>query len=298
VTSSSVLVPDNIVEAIAGANVASYDADGFPTGDVSSIRFYVPPYMGAGAGFEVMARMPALEVCQLPTAGFDHVRAYLPAGVTLCNAAGVHDASTAELAVGLILASLRGIDGFARAMPAGEWRHDARPALADRRVLVVGAGGIGRALARRLHGFECDVLLVGRTARDTVRGADELDGLLPTADVVVLAVPLDESTRGLVDAAFLARMRDGALLVNVSRGQVVVTEALAAEVASGRLQAALDVVDPEPLPVDHALWRTPGVLISPHVGGNSTAFLPRIRRLVAEQVERWRRGEHLANVVS
>jgi phosphoglycerate dehydrogenase-like enzyme len=207
----------------------------------------------------------------------------------------VHDASTAELAVGLILARLRRIDDMARAMPSGEFMHDRYDALADKRVLIIGAGGIGQALARRLEGFECDIALVGRTARDGVCAREELASLVPSADVIVIAVPLDDTTRMLVDAEFLARMRDGALLVNVARGPIVETEAILAE--AGRLSFALDVTDPEPLPADHPLWRAPGVLISPHVGGNTTAFLPRIGRLVREQLDRWESGSPLSHVI-
>jgi phosphoglycerate dehydrogenase-like enzyme len=291
-----ILVEDYIASALTGDDVGSY-VD-VPAGDVSGVRFYVPPYMGTPAGFEVMTQMPALEVCQLPTAGFEHAFAYIPDGVTVCNAAGVHDASTAELAIGLILTSLRELDTFARAMPEGKWLAGNGISLADRRVLVVGAGGIGTALRRRLEPFECEVTVVGRTARDGVHGIAEIEELLPHADIVVLAVPLNDSTRGIVDHAFLARMRDGALLVNVARGGVVATDELVAEVTSGRLRAALDVTEPEPLPADHPLWRLPGAYIAPHVGGDSTAFIPRIQRLVGDQVGRWRRGEVLRNVVA
>jgi phosphoglycerate dehydrogenase-like enzyme len=243
-----------------------------------------------------MARMPALQVVQLLTAGYDHALPLVPPGVTLCNAAGVHDASTAELALALILASQRGIDEFARAMPTGEWRHGRRASLADRSVLVIGAGGVGRAVASRVRAFEADAILVGRSARVGVRGVDELPDLLPVSDIVVVAVPLDETTRGLVDAAFLARMPDDALLVNVARGPIVDTGALLRE--AGRLRAALDVTDPEPLPPDHPLWDQPGVLVSPHVGGNTSAFLPRAQRLVADQWERWARNEPIQHIVS
>jgi len=245
--------------------------------------------------------MPSLKVAQTLTAGVDDVRPLVPAGVTLCNARGVHDASTAELAVALVLASLRGIPDFVR--DAGGWDGRRRDALADRTVLIVGYGSVGAAVERRLAGFECEVLRVARTARegsddvDAVHGMDELDDLLTAADVVILTVPMTEETRGLVDAAFLSRMPDGAVLVNVSRGPVVRTDALLAEVASGRLRAALDVTDPEPLPPEHPLWSCPNVLISPHVGGNTTAFLPRAMRLVAEQVRRHVEGRPLLNVI-
>ena len=264
-----IVLPCEIAGYVGRDDVVVWDGD--PVSPPAETRFYVPSYMAGEWAFGAMAQMPHLEVCQLPTAGFEHAMAHLPAGVTLCNAAGVHDASTAELAVGLILARLRRIDDMARAMPAGEFIHDRYDALADKRVLVVGAGGIAQALARRLEGFECEVTLVGRTARP------------------------DDTTRGLVDSAFLASMRDGALLVNVARGAIVDTDAMLAE--AGRLSFALDVTDPEPLPPEHPLWRAPNVLISPHVGGNTTAFLPRIGRLVREQVERWESGSPLAGVI-
>lgn len=288
-----IVLPREIAEHVGRADIVVWDGD--PHDPPVDTRFYVPSYMAGEWAFDCMARMPRLEVCQLPTAGFEHALAHLPAGVTLCNAAGVHDASTAELAVGLILARLRRLDDMARAMPEGRFLHDRFDALADKRVVIIGAGGIGQALARRLEGFECDVVLVGRSERAGVRSIADLDGILPSADVVVLAVPLDESTRRLVGAEFLARLRDGALVVNVARGGIVDTDAVLREI--GRLSFAFDVTDPEPLPPEHPLWRAPGVLISPHVGGNTTAFLPRIGRLVAEQVSRWESGEPLRNIV-
>lgn len=261
------------------------------------VVFYVPRYMGPTEDLALMSVMPHLKVVQLLTAGFDTALGHLPPGVTLCNAGGVHDASTAELAVGLILSSLRGIDDFVRTMPSGGWLHAKREALADKRVLIIGAGGVAQALRSRLSPFEVDVELVGRTGRPGVHAAAALPDLLGRADVVVLAVPLDDSTRGLVDTPFLARMRDGALLVNIARGPVVDTDALVAAVASGRIRAALDVTEPEPLPPGHPLWTLPGVLISPHVGGNTTAFLPRARRLVADQLVRFVEGRPLQSVV-
>ena len=288
-----IVLPREIADHAGRDDVIVWDGD--PVTPPASTRFYVPSYMAGEWAFEAMRLMPDLEVCQLPTAGFEHALAHLPEGVTLCNAAGVHDASTAELAVALILARLRRIDDMARAMPAGEFIHDRYDALADKRVVIVGAGGIGQALARRLEGFECEVVLVGRTAREGVRARAELDELVREADIVVIAVPLDDSTRSLVDGPFLARMRDGALLVNVARGAIADTDAILAE--AGRLNFALDVTDPEPLPSEHPLWRAPGVLISPHVGGNTTAFLPRIGRLVREQLQRWESGSPVRNVI-
>ncbi len=265
---------------------------------LDEVVFYVPRYMGPVEDLALMTGMPNLQVVQLLTAGYDNALSFLPPGVTLCNAGGVHDASTAELAVGLVIASLRGLDDFARAMPQGTWVYARREALADKRVLVIGAGGIGRALRARLEPFETEVILVGRTARPGVHASSDLQALLPGADVVILAVPLTDETHGMAGTEFLAHMADGALLVNVSRGSVVNTDALTEQVASGRIRAALDVTDPEPLPPDHPLWHLPGVLISPHVGGNTSAFLPRARRLVADQLGRFASGQPLASVVS
>ena len=282
----------------AGVEVDVYDGNGDPPSSIDEVELYVLPYFAGPDPARLMARMPSLEVAQTLTAGIDEVRPLVPDGVTLCNGRGIHDASTAELAVALVLASLRGIPDFVRAAQQGEWSGGRREALADKTVLVVGYGSVGAALERRLAGFECDVRRVARRARDGVEPFEALPGLLPAADVVVLTVPMTEQTRGMVDEAFLRRMPDGALLVNVSRGAVVRTDALLAEVLSGRLRAAVDVTDPEPLPKDHPLWSCPGVLVSPHVGGNTSAFLPRAMDLVADQIRRHVDGRPLVNVIT
>jgi phosphoglycerate dehydrogenase-like enzyme len=300
--------PDHAT-ALAGATdgldvaVWSEDQPAPPAAVLDDVVLYVPAYQGGRAALEAVRRMPRLVAVQCLWAGVDSFWPYVPEGVALHNAAGVHDTSTAELALALMLARLRRLDDFAR--QPGAWIHEFTPALADRTVLVVGYGNIGRAIDRRLAGFEVDVVRVARTARDTdgpagpvhVHGQDELPALVPHADVVVLIAPLTDETRGLVDRAFLARMKDGALLVNVARGALVDTAALTTEVRAGRLEAALDVTDPEPLPPDHALWSLPGVLISPHTGGLSTAFEPRAKRLVADQLRRWKAGEPLLHRV-
>jgi phosphoglycerate dehydrogenase-like enzyme len=265
---------------------------------VAEVEFYVPPYRFRQSDMDVMARMPELKVVQTVTAGVDHVRPSLPEGVLLCNGRGIHDASTAELAVGLTIASLRALPGFIRAQDRGEWRPVVARSLADRTVLIVGYGAIGTAIEERLAGFEVDVVRVARRAREGVHGFDELNRLLPEADVVILIVPITEETRGMVDRDFLARMKDDALLVNVARGPVVDTEALVEALRSERIHAALDVTDPEPLPHEHPLWSAPNLLLSPHVGGASTAMWPRAYRLVHEQLERFAAGEPLGNVMT
>jgi phosphoglycerate dehydrogenase-like enzyme len=264
---------------------------------VGDVEFYVPPYF-AGSVTQILARMTGLRVVQTLTAGVDNLRRDVPDGVTLCNGRGIHDASTAELALTLTLASLRGVPEFVRAQDRREWRGGWHPALADKRVLLVGYGAIGEAIEARLRPFEVEVVRVARRARDGVHPIDELPTLLPDADVVILIVPLTAETRGLADAGFLAAMKDGALLVNVARGPVVDTGALLAALDAGRIRAALDVTDPEPLPAEHPLWDAPNLLVSPHVGGASSAMWPRAHRLVRDQLHRFAAGEPLANVMS
>jgi phosphoglycerate dehydrogenase-like enzyme len=282
-----------------------WDGGDYPA-DPADCAFYVVPYMkGMEVALRPLPAMKSVRVVQTLSAGTDHVTpglGALPPGVRLCNAKGVHEASTSELALTLILASLRGVPGFVEGGQREEWRSGFYPALADRTVLILGYGSIGAAIEDRLAPFECArVIRVARSARTTERGAihafTELPALLPQADVVVVSTPLTEQTKGLADAGFLARMKDGALFVNVARGAVADTGALLAELESGRLRAALDVTDPEPLPAGHPLWHAPGVLISPHVGGSTSAFLPRARRLIAGQLTRFAAGEELGNVV-
>jgi len=265
---------------------------------VGEVRFYVPPYAVGPRVADVLEQMTSLEVVQTLTAGVDNIAHRIPEGVTLCNGRGIHDASTAELAVTLTLASLRGIPEFVAAQQRREWAPRWRPALADKRVLLVGYGAIGRAIEARLRPFEVEVIRVARTAREGVHPIDELPALLPDADVVILCLPLTDESRGLVDAEFLGRMREGALLVNVARGGVVVTDDLVAALHAGAVRAAIDVADPEPLPSDSPLWTAPGLLVSPHVGGASSAMWPRAHRVVRDQLLRYAGGQPLLNVVS
>lgn len=266
----------------------------------NAAEFYVPTYRFDRRPLAAMAGMDRLAVVQTLTAGVDNVLPLLPDGVTLCNAAGVHDAATSELAVGLMIAAQRDFASVYEGTRLGRWTTvtTTTSSVADRRVLVIGAGSIGQAIRRRLAGFECAVTMVGRSARVGVRARSELPDLLPTAEIVVLVVPLSEQTRGMVDAGFLAAMPDGALLVNVARGAVVDTDALVDELAAGRLRAALDVTDPEPLPHDHPLWSAPGLVVSHHRGGASSAMWPRAYALVSDQLRRLAAGLPLRNVVA
>lgn len=289
--------PDALAE-LGDLDVALYDGTQPLPEKLNDVEFYAVPYGVIDSRLcEPIALMPRLKVVQTITAGYDHVLPFLRPGLTLANGRGVHDAATAELAVTLTLAARRRLPDFVRASDQGRWATAWSPGLADARVLIVGYGSIGAAIERRLAGFEVEITRVARNARPGVRPISELAEVLPQADVVIVSTPLTPETEGLVDKDFLATMADGALLVNISRGRVVDTEALLAELNTGRLHAALDVTDPEPLPSEHPLWSAPNVLISPHVGGLTAALAPRARRLLVDQVRRYEAGEPLANVV-
>jgi phosphoglycerate dehydrogenase-like enzyme len=280
----------------AGVTVVVWSA-GDPPPEAAEAGFWVPQYLGKDGLEKQLAAMPKLEVVQLTTAGADAFVGLVPPGVTLCDARGVHGGSTSEWVLTAVLASLRNFPEFVRLQERHEWDQKFTGELAGKRVLVVGAGDVGESIRRRMLPFDTSVTMVARTARADAHGVDELPVLLPEHDVVVVVVPLTEQTRGMVDAAFLARMADGALFVNAARGPVADTDALLAELRSGRLRAAIDVTDPEPLPADHPLWEAPNLLLTPHVGGAVRGFPARAYALVREQLERWLTGQPMQNIV-
>lgn len=295
--------PDWVADVgeVAGLELVIADLRTVPE-RAAEIEVCVPPYM-TGYDRSLLRRLPRLRLVQLLTAGYDGVPEALPDGVALANAVGVHDTSTAELAVALTLAALRGIPQFVRDGLDGRWAaprvHDA---LADRRVVVLGYGAIGRAVARRLVPFEVHLSVVASRPRsgddlvESVHGIEDLPALLERTDVLIVVVPLSASTRRLVDDALLAALPDGALVVNVARGGVADTDAILRH--AGRLRFALDVTDPEPLPPEHPLWRAPSVLISPHTGGPTTAFRPRAVRFLREQLTAYARTGTVPHVVT
>lgn len=274
-------------------------ADGPPP---DGLEFWVPSYGAVGPQVDRAKEVPDLAVVQLQLAGYDGVSDLVGDGVTLCNARGVHDDATAEHAVGLVLSTLRGIPEAVYDQQREDWQRDTtRQSLADSRVLILGHGSIGRAVAERMLAMKAVVTGVASRERDDdllgrVRSLADLPELLPEQQVVIVLLPLVEQTRGLVGAKLLARLPDAALVVNVARGPVVDTSAVLAE--AGRLRFALDVTDPEPLPRGHPLWSAPDVLITPHIAGGTTAMLPRIGRLVRDQLRRYVAGEPLVNVVA
>ncbi len=285
-------------ELTPNVRILVWDMSGPPPAD--EIDIVVPPYMSEPSVLRHLVDVRS-RLVQSQMVGFDGVREVLPPGPKFANATSVHETSTAELVLALILSSQRGIPDFVRASDEGRWAPQWHQSLADRSVLLVGYGGVARAIESRLSGFEVVVERLAFTERTdeqgTIHGFDSLQRLLSESDIVVVVVPLTPTTNRLIDDAFLSSMRDDSLLVNVSRGRVADTDALLAHASSGRLRLALDVTDPEPLPDGHPLFRLPNVLISPHVGGKTSAMLPRMARLLAEQVERMERGRDPLNVV-
>lgn len=260
--------------------------------ELAAVSFLVPEF---GMRLDA-AGLPALRVVQTLSAGTDWLDGWLPDGVLLCNARGARDAAVAEWVLGALLGASTGL---LRAAADRSWRPSAPTEVAGSEVLILGAGSIARAVAARLAPFGASVTQVGRRARPGVLDLEEGLDRLPGADAVVSLLPLTAATRGLVDEAALARMRDGALLVNAGRGATVDTDALTRELRTGRLRAVLDVVEPEPLPASHPLWSAPGLLaLTSHHAGDSAAADRRAVLLAAEQLRRFVDGQPLQNVVA
>jgi phosphoglycerate dehydrogenase-like enzyme len=285
-----------------GALPPGIEADVWTGGDdlpesADQVEYVVLPLGVRPAAIQKIATLPSLKTIQILSAGADHILPYVPARITLCNARGAHTAATAEWTVGAIVASLRNFPRFAVAQRDGRWDSTSSEPVGGKHVLIVGYGDIGAAVERRLAGWEVTIERVARHARDGVHAIGELPELLKKADVVVILVPVTDETRQLVNKDFLRAMKDGALLVNAARGVIVDTDALLEALTSGRIRAALDVTDPEPLPAGHPLWQAPGLLLTPHVGGAIYESRARAYRVVSEQLARLAAGKPLLNVI-
>ena len=280
-----------------GVEVLAWDIGESTPHGLERTEFWVPRVEQPFDLQEILLVMPELKVIQLTSAGIEDVSGQIPEGLRLCDARGVHGSAVAELVVLMILALQRRLPDFLDSQRRGRWQPVQADDLRGKRVLIVGAGDLGEQTARRLRSFDAVPVLVASTARDGVHATTELPELLPEADMVVLTLPLTSRTEGLVDATFLSRMSDGAMLINVSRGRIVDTGAILAELRSGRLRAGLDVVEPEPLPAGHPLWNAPNLVLTPHAAGHIVASGPRAFALVHDQLLRFRAGEPLINVV-
>ena len=297
----TVLVPHEegpaLLGDLPGVTAVPYSTDGPLPAAAERAEVLVPPFLATEEAVALAGRLPRLRLVQLLTAGAETWIGGLPDGVALSDCRGAHGGATAEWVVAALLGVYRHLPRFAHAQAQGRWDHHQTEELAGKRVLVVGAGDVAEHLVRRLAPFDVATTLVGRRARDGVHGIDEVTDLLPHHDACVVIVPLTGATRALVDAAFLAAMPDGAVLVNAARGPVADTAALTAELLSGRLRAALDVTDPEPLTDGHPLWSAPGLLLTPHVGGSVPGGLRRAYGVAAEQLAAFARGDEPPDLV-
>jgi len=287
-------------EITDGIDIDVLAHDKVPASGADQVEWIALPNYTANKVVDQMKGLvfPKLGWIQLGSAGFEHIIDLIPRHVGLCNAAGVHDAGTSELAIGLALCALRSLDRYAVDRLTETFAPIYDDSLADKRILIVGYGRIGSAIERRLAGFE--VASITRVAHHprtdpAVHAVTDLPDLVGQADVIFLTVPGSEETRNLINANLLSRMADRTLIVNVGRGLLLDMDALLAE--GGRIRAAVDVTDPEPLPKSHPLWAADFVTWSPHVGGRCRAYEPRYDALIRAQLSRLVQGEPPLNIV-
>ena len=279
-----------------GVEVRPWPADAAAAPDREAVEFVVPTSSSALAAID---GLPALHVVHVISAGVDWILGRVPPGVTLCSARGARDGAMAEWVVAAILADAKRARAVAERQARHEWDRMAIGDVAGLRVVILGHGSIGRATARLLAAFGARATGVAHRARpdEGVRALDELPSLLGEADVLVNLLPLTPETRGLVDGGMLGTLRDGALYVSAGRGATTDTAALLEELRGERLRAVLDVVEPEPLPPDHPLWDAPGLILTPHVAGDTPGAERAAWALVGHQLHRYVAGEPLDNVV-
>jgi phosphoglycerate dehydrogenase-like enzyme len=296
-----VWLPDNPARARLGelpkaVEVNLIPREGALPQEMEAVEFLVPPY-GSRRVIEALPRFNALRVVQVNSAGVDWIAPSVPEGVALCSARGTRDAPVAEWVLGTILDSYKSLARFRRQQEQAQWKPRMPRELAGSKALIVGYGSIGRAVEERLRPFGVEVTGVASRPRGNAHGVDAIDELLPHADIVIVLLPATPETAGLIERRRLARLKTGALLVNAGRGSVVDMDALCDELEAGRLEAALDVTDPEPLPPESPLWRLPNVLVTPHIAGDSRAADQRVYELVGNQIRRHLDGDPLLNLV-
>ncbi|WP_245865714.1 NAD(P)-dependent oxidoreductase [Prauserella marina] len=288
-----------LLSQLEGVEVLTYDPNEPLPVEHRGAEVLIPPYRSSHRPIPLLKQLPDLRMVQLLSAGADEWASDVPSYVTLSTARGAQAGPVSEWVLSAILCLYRQWPALVRFQQAGVWAHRRVSAdtLAGSRVLIVGAGSIGMAVARRLPVFDAVPTLVASRAREGVHGPADIPRLLPDHDVVVITAPLTDDTRGLVDKTFLAAMPDGALLVNAGRGKIVDTEALVLELQAERLRAALDVVDPEPLPESHPLWACPGLIISPHMARTVPGTNALCYQVAVEQVRTFCTGGVPSNTV-
>ncbi|MBB4687217.1 NAD(P)-dependent oxidoreductase [Amycolatopsis jiangsuensis] len=300
-TESDDTVGHELLARIAGVEVVGYDPTVEALSDEQrSADALLPPYRSSHRPIRLLSQLPHLKMVQLLSAGADEWAGDVPASISLATARGAHAGPVSEWVMSAILAQFRRWPALVRFQDSHTWAHRKFDAdtLAGKNALIVGAGAIGGAVSRRLAAFETRSTLVASKPRKGVHGPDELPHLISGHAIVVVTAPLTSETLRLVDSEFLAKMDDGALLVNAGRGQIVDTSALVTELQSGRLRAALDVTDPEPLPADHPLWSCTGAIVSPHSARTVPGTNALCYQVAAEQISAFLQGTKPANLVT
>jgi phosphoglycerate dehydrogenase-like enzyme len=285
------------IDLPSGFSLLHDESDLLEKDKLERVSVYIPKYMGGAKSLAYISEMPNLKVVQVLTAGYDDVLPLIPPGVQLANAKGLHDLSTAELTLTLALASKAKVANLITAQQEHSWLRDVRHSIIDSRIAIVGFGSVGQEIAKVFRPFTDNIVGYTRSGSNGTHKIQDLDLELDEYDIVILITPLTDETKGFFDLKKMRLMKPGSLLINMARGPVVVTNDLIEALESGWISAAVDVTDPEPLPQGHPLWNAPNLLISPHVGGNSTAFPGRAKKMIATQMNRLALGEPIANVV-
>jgi phosphoglycerate dehydrogenase-like enzyme len=301
------VIEPRLAALAADITTVRFDDDGRLEGDTADALGMMRWWNPVPIFRELLAAAPALRWVHTPSAGVDHV--LIPeiseSEIVLTNSAGAHAIPIAEFVMMYMLTHVKRVDEL-RSLARDEWSRgdDVRCGeLFERTLLIIGLGGIGEELAMRAKAFGMRVLGSRRRPRptahvDVVVGEDGWRELLPEADFVVVAAPLTEQTRGMVDAAAFARMKSSAYFINIARGQIVDDDALLDALQNRRIGgAAIDTPSIEPLPAEHPLWDAPNTWITPHISYSSPRTRGRIIDIFIENVRRLRAGEPLVNVV-
>lgn len=289
------------VEAMAEVRYA--DAAGLPAALPGADALFVWDFLSTAVA-DAWPYTDRLRWIHIASAGVDRLLFPELAGsdVAVTNSRGVFDRPIAEYVLGLVLAVAKDLPATLALQQTASWQHRETQRVDVQHALVIGTGSIGGAIGRLLAAVGLTVTGVGRTARTEdfgeVRPADELSELLPAVDYVIVAAPLTDATRGMLDIAALRRMKPSAWLLNVGRGAIVVEADLVQALSAGTIGgAALDVFSCEPLPPDSPLWLMPNVIVSPHMSGDFVGWHEALVELFAANLERWLAGAALHNVV-
>ncbi|MFT4147652.1 MAG: NAD(P)-dependent oxidoreductase [Micrococcaceae bacterium] len=285
------------VYASDDVKIVQWDCLSKPPVPYEDIDMVVVPFAVKPKHVENINKCPNLKLVQTASVGYDALKGTLNKGVRVANMQGFNADATSELAVTLLLAYLRDVPEFVRNQERSKWVYKQSDTLAEKKVLLLGAGDIGSEVARKLEAFDAHVTKMARTARGDILAIEDLAQQVPLHDILFIMLPLTDETRSLIDASILAKIPDGGIIVNAGRGPIVKTDDLIAELETGRISAVFDVVDPEPLPQDSPLWKMKNVLFTPHVAGDTKLTQKRAVAILDRQIDALSKGNKIINIV-